>query len=104
MNITSVDNFLGKPFNIAFYSLLTHAIANQLGLEAGEFIWTGGDCHIYSNHIDQVKLQLTRADDIRPVPTVTFSKPNLSILDMTYDDIEIHGYNPHQAIKAPVAI
>lgn len=98
----SADTFLGKPFNIAFYSILTHAIANQLGYEADEFIWSGGDCHVYTNHVDQVREQLSR-EPFEPA-RIKFSKPGLSILEMKYDDIEIEGYSSHPRITAPVAV
>lgn len=98
----SADTFLGKPFNIAFYSILTHAIANQLGYEADEFIWSGGDCHVYTNHVDQVREQLSR-EPFEPA-RIKFSEPGLSILEMKYDDIEIEGYSSHSRISAPVAV
>jgi len=97
----SADMFLGVPFNIASYALLTHMFAQQAGLEVGELIWTGGDCHIYDNHVGQVVEQLLR--DPRPYPKLELRKAS-SIFDYTYDDIEIVGYDPHPAIKAPVAI
>jgi len=97
----SCDMFLGVPFNIASYSLLTHMVAAQTGLEPGEFIWTGGDCHIYDNHLEQVKLQLSR--EPYPFPTLTLS-PRDSIFDYTYEDFHLHDYQHHPGIKAPVAV
>lgn len=97
----SADMFLGVPFNIASYALLTHMMADQAGLEVGDFVWTGGDCHIYDNHIAQVTEQLSR--DPRPYPKLVLGKRD-SIFDYTYDDVEIRDYDPHPAIKAPVAI
>lgn len=98
----SNDNFLGKPFNITFYSMLTHAIANQLDMDADEFIWSAGDSHIYSNHMEQVKLQLSR--EPLEQPTIEFSEKGKSILELTYDDIKVIGYNSHERITAPVAV
>ena len=97
----SADLFLGVPFNIASYALLTHMMAAQAGLGVGEFIWTGGDCHIYDNHVEQVTLQLSR--DPRPYPELVLA-PRESIFDYTFDDIEIRNYDPHPAISAPVAV
>jgi thymidylate synthase len=97
----SADLFLGVPFNIASYALLTHMMAAQAGLDVGEFVWTGGDCHIYDNHVEQVELQLSR--DARPYPELLL-KHRDSIFDYTYEDIEITGYDPHPGIKAPVAV
>ncbi len=97
----SADLFLGVPFNIASYALLTHMVAQQTGLEPGEFIWTGGDCHIYSNHLEQVAEQLTR--EPYPYPTLQLNKRD-SIFDYTFDDVKIVGYRHHPAIKAPVAV
>ncbi|MEV0254096.1 thymidylate synthase [Streptomyces sp. NPDC050732] len=97
----SADLFLGVPFNIASYALLTHMVAQQAGLEPGDFIWTGGDCHIYDNHVDQVTEQLSRTP---------FDFPELrlraadSLFDYAYADVEVLGYQHHPAIKAPVAV
>lgn len=98
----SCDSFLGVPFNIASYALLTQMIAHVTGLELGEFIWTGGDCHIYSNHMDQVTEQLTR--EPRPLPQLVIKRKVESIFDFTYDDFELVGYDPHPGIQAPIAV
>ena len=92
----------GKPFNIASYALLTHMLAQQCDLDVGDFIWTGGDCHIYDNHHDQVALQLTR--DARPWPTLLLKRRPVSIFEYEYEDFEVQGYDPHPAIAAPVAV
>ncbi len=97
----SADMFLGVPFNIASYAILTHMFAQQAGLEVGEFIWTGGDCHIYDNHVDQVNLQLSR--EARPYPTLELNKA-ADMFSYTFDDIAVTGYDPHPGIKAPVAV
>lgn len=97
----SADMFLGVPFNIASYSLLTHMFAQQAGLEVGEFVWTGGDCHIYDNHLNQVKEQLSR--EPRPYPQLELRKAD-SIFDYTFDDIQVTGYDPHPVIKGKVAV
>jgi thymidylate synthase len=98
----SADIFLGVPFNIASYALLTHMVAQQCDLNVGDFIWTGGDCHIYSNHTEQVALQLSR--EPRPYPTLTIKRRPDSIFDYQFEDFEVTGYDPHPAIKAPVAV
>jgi len=97
----SADLFLGVPFNIASYALLTHMVAAQAGLEVGDFIWTGGDCHIYDNHVDQVREQLSRAP--YPFPTLEL-RPAPSIFEYTFEDVVVVDYQHHPAIKAPVAV
>ncbi|WP_296667973.1 thymidylate synthase [Demequina sp.] len=97
----SADLFLGVPFNIASYALLTHMIAAQTDLEVGDFVWTGGDCHIYSNHMEQVELQLSR--DPFPYPTLALA-PRESLLDYDIDDVVFENYQHHPGIKAPVAV
>ena len=98
----SADIFLGVPFNIASYALLTHMVAQQCDLELGDFIWTGGDCHLYSNHMEQAALQLTRAP--LPLPTLKLLRRPSDLLGYTFDDVAIENYQHHAAIKAPVAI
>ena len=98
----SADMFLGVPFNIASYALLTMMVAQQVGLEPGEFVWTGGDCHIYDNHVEQVTEQLTR--DPYPAPTLRFARKPESIFDYRYEDFVIEDYQHHPAIRATVAV
>lgn len=99
----SCDTFLGVPFNIASYALLTIMIAHVTGLKPGEFVWTGGDTHIYSNHMDQVKEQLTR--EPRAIPTVRILNQDVrEIWDFKVEDFELIGYDPHPPIKAPIAV
>ena len=98
----SCDLFLGVPFNIASYALLTHLVAHQSDLGVGDFVWTGGDCHIYLNHLEQVELQLAR--DPLPLPTLALRRKPPSIFEYAYEDVEIVGYQSHPAIRAPVAV
>jgi thymidylate synthase len=98
----SCDVFLGVPFNIASYALLTHILAQQCGLQPGTFVWTGGDCHLYSNHLEQARLQLSR--EARPLPKLTILRRPEAIDQYEYEDFEISGYDPHPHIPAPVAV
>ncbi|AEI12562.1 thymidylate synthase [Cellulomonas gilvus] len=97
----SADLFLGVPFNVASYALLTHMVAQQVGLDVGDFVWTGGDCHIYDNHVDQVREQLTRTP--YPAPTLRLRRA-ASLFDYTFEDVEVVGYQHHPTIKAPIAV
>jgi thymidylate synthase len=98
----SADLFLGVPFNIASYALLTHLVAQQTELQVGELIWTGGDCHLYLNHLEQVRLQLSR--EPYPSPRLTIRRRPESLFEYRYEDFEVIGYQSHPAIKAPVAV
>ncbi len=98
----SADYFLGVPFNIASYALLVHMVAQQTGLEAGEFVWTGGDVHLYRNHLDQARLQLERTP--RSLPKLRIARKPDSIFDYRYEDFEILEYDPYPTIKAPISV
>jgi thymidylate synthase len=98
----SADIFLGVPFNIASYALLVHMLAQQCDLEVGDFVWTGGDCHLYANHLEQAALQLGRVP--RDLPRLAIVRRPLSIFDYAFEDFIFEGYDPHPAIKAPVAV
>lgn len=100
----SCDTFLGLPFNIASYAIFTMVIAQICGLAVGEFVWTGGDVHLYSNHIEQAKLQLSRRNDIRPISQMKINPNKMKIEDFVIEDFELINYNPHEAIKAPIAV
>jgi len=98
----SADIFLGVPFNIASYALLTHMVAQQVDLQVGDFVWTGGDCHLYSNHLEQADLQLSR--EPLPLPELVIARRPPSLFDYVFDDFEFRNYQFHPAIKAPVAV
>jgi thymidylate synthase len=98
----SADMFLGVPFNIASYALLLVMLAHVTGYEPGDFVHSIGDAHIYSNHMEQVQTQLSR--DLRPLPKLRITRAVPSLFDFRYEDFEITGYDPHPAIKAPVAV
>lgn len=98
----SADIFLGVPFNIASYALLTHMVAQQVDLQVGDFVWTGGDCHLYSNHLEQADLQLSRAP--LPQPQLVIGRRPPTLFDYVFDDFEFRNYQFHPAIKAPVAV
>lgn len=102
LNMRSVDTFLGLPFNLASYALLTHMVAQQCDLKVGEFIWSGGDVHIYLNHLTQVHTQLQR--EPFPLPKLVLKRRPESIFDYSYEDFEFVGYQYHPAIKAPIAV
>lgn len=98
----SADVFLGVPFNIASYALLTHMLAEQCGYAVGDFVWTGGDVHLYQNHLQQAQLQLTRTP--LPLPKLVIKRRAASLFDYQYEDFEVQDYQPHPGIKAPVAV
>jgi len=98
----SADVFLGVPFNIASYALLTMMIAQECDLDLGDFVWTGGDTHIYVNHLEQVELQLSR--ELRPLPQMVINPGVKSIFDFEFEDFSLENYNPWPGIKAPVAV
>jgi thymidylate synthase len=98
----SADALLGVPFNIASYALLTHMVAQQCELELGDFIWTGGDCHLYLNHLGQTDLQLSRTP--YPLPSLNIRRKPPSLFDYVFDDFEVQNYQCHAAIKAPIAV
>jgi len=98
----SADVFLGVPFNIASYALLTHMVAAQAGYEPGEFVWTGGDCHLYSNHFEQAREQLAR--EPYPPPRLMLKRTPASLFDYAFEDVVFENYQHHPHISAPVAV
>ena len=98
----SADVFLGVPFNIASYALLTHMVAQECGLDVGDFVWTGGDTHIYTNHFEQVNQQLTRTP--KALPKLVLNQEIESVFDFTYEDVKIEKYDPYPLIKGQVAV
>ena len=98
----SADIFLGVPFNIASYALLTLMVAQAVGLKPGEFVWTGGDCHLYSNHLEQARLQLSR--EPRALPKMTLNPAVKDLFAFQFEDFRLSDYDPHPHIKAPVAV
>jgi thymidylate synthase len=98
----SADIFLGVPFNIASYALFTRMVAQVCGYQPGEFIWTGGDCHLYSNHLEQTSLQLSRP--LRTLPTMTLNPDVKDLFAFRFEDFTLSGYEPHPHISAPVAV
>ena len=98
----SADIFLGVPFNIASYALLTHLVAQQSDLGVGDFVWTGGDCHLYLNHLEQVETQLARAPFA--LPSLVIKRKAPSLYEYRYEDFEVVGYQSHPAIRAPIAV